>query len=71
MATADGAPFDADRRYSIAAVNTRFQNNPLFGAADIKETGKVFAEELIEYIKHSSPINAALDDRMIPRQDGG
>ena len=71
IATSEGEPLEPDHRYSIAAVNTRFQNNPLFGATKIKETGKIFAEELIGYIKANSPINAALDDRMTPRKDGG
>ena len=71
IATSEGEPLEPDHRYSIAAVNTRFQNNPLFGATKIKETGKIFAEELIGYIKANSPINAALDDRMTPRMDGG
>ncbi len=71
MTTSNDEPFEADRKYSIAAVNTRFQNNPLFGATDVQNTDKVFAEELIEYIKQNSPIKAALDDRITPRQDGG
>ena len=70
MSTADGQPFEADRKYSIASVSTRFQNNPLFGATKIVETGKVFADELIAYIRANTPINASLDDRMMPLQDG-
>jgi sulfur-oxidizing protein SoxB len=70
MTTTDGQAILADREYSIAAVNTRFQNNPLFGASNIVDTGKVFADELIEYIRTNSPIIAALDDRIISRRDG-
>ncbi len=70
MTTTDGQAILADKEYSIAAVNTRFQNNPLFGASNIVDTGKVFADELIEYIRTNSPIIAALDDRIISRRDG-
>jgi sulfur-oxidizing protein SoxB len=70
MNTVDGKPFEADRQYSIASVSTRFQNNPLFGASNIVETGKVFADELISYIRANTPISASLDDRMIPLQEG-
>ena len=71
LTTAGGQPFLADKEYSIASVNTRFQNNPLFGASYIVDTGKVFAEDLIEYIRANSPIVATLDDRISPRLDGG
>ena len=71
MMTADGQPFQADKLYSIASVNTRFQNNPLFGATDVVDTGKIFAEELIEYIRANSPVSAALDARISPRSDTG
>lgn len=68
---ADGQPFLANKVYSIASVNTRFQNNPLFGATNVVDTGKVFADELIEYIRGKSPIKAALDARIKPRRDAG
>ena len=71
LTTAGGQPFLVDKEYSIASVNTRFQNNPLFGASYIVDTGKVFAEDLIEYIRANSPIVATLDDRISPRLDGG
>jgi len=68
---ADNQPFHADKVYSIASVSTRFQNNPLFGATNVIDTGKVFAEELIAYIRVNSPISAALDQRITPRRDSG
>ncbi len=69
MMTADGQPFLADKIYSIASVNTRFQNNPLFGATNVVDTGKVFADELTAYIRSNSPVSAALDKRIVPRRD--
>jgi hypothetical protein len=41
----------------------------LFGATDIQDTGKVFAEELIKYIRENSPIESKLDDRIRARKD--
>jgi 2',3'-cyclic-nucleotide 2'-phosphodiesterase (5'-nucleotidase family) len=67
---ANGRPFEDDAEYSIASVSTRFQNNPLFGATNIVATEKVFANELMAYIRANTPIKAALDDRIRPRQDG-
>ena len=64
----DGKPFKDDKTYSVAAVNTRFQDNPLFGAGDVVDTGKIFVDELIGYIRENSPITAALDQRIAPRQ---
>jgi hypothetical protein len=69
LTSTDGQVIQADKEYSIAAVNTRFQNNPLFGASNIEETGKIFADELIAYIRANSPIVAARDDRIRPRKD--
>ena len=71
MTLADGRPFEDDGKYSIASVSTRFQNNPLFGATDIVDTDKLFADELIAYIKAHNPLKAALDDRIRPRRDDG
>ena len=71
MTTADGKPFSADKEYSIASVNTRFQNNPLFGASNVITTDKIFAEELINYIRANTPIKASLDARIAPRGDDG
>ena len=68
MTTADGQPFSLDEDYTVASVNTRFQDSPLFGARNVVDTGKVFAEELIEYIRANSPISAALDARIKPRR---
>ena len=65
----DGTPFVDDKEYAVASTHTRFQLNPLFGAKDIQDTGKVFVEELIEYIRNNSPINARLDDRIKERND--
>jgi len=66
--TASDQPFLDGKIYSIAAVNTRFQNNPLFGAHNVVDTGKPFAEELIDYIRSHSPIIAALDTRITERR---
>jgi sulfur-oxidizing protein SoxB len=71
ISMADNQAFDADKVYSIASVSTRFQNNPLFGATNVVDTGKLFAEELIAYIRVNSPISAALDERITPRRDSG
>jgi sulfur-oxidizing protein SoxB len=67
---ANGRPFEDDAEYSIASVSTRFQNNPLFGATNIVATEKVFANELMAYIRANTPVKAALDDRIRPRRDG-
>ncbi len=64
--TAGGKPLSAENSYTIASVHTRFQNNPLFGATNVKDTGKVFVEELIAYIRQHSPIISSLDDRIRP-----
>lgn len=69
VTTADGQPFSTDKDYTIAAVHTRFQDNPLFGARDVKDTGKVFADALIEYIRNNTPVTSALDARMSSRRD--
>ncbi len=71
MTTADGQPFSANKDYSIASVNTRFQNNPLFGASNVITSDKTFAEELINYIRANTPIKASLDARIAPREDDG
>ena len=60
----DGQPMDKQKEYSIASVHTRFQNNPMFGATNIKETNKIFVEELIEYVREKSPLNVQLDNRI-------
>ena len=59
-----GKPLDENKNYSVASVHTRFQNNSMFGATDVRETGKVFVEELIDYIKTHSPLKTQLDDRI-------
>ncbi len=64
--TVGGKPLSAEKSYTIASVHTRFQNNPLFGATNVKDTGKVFVEELIAYIRQHSPIISSLDDRIKP-----
>ena len=71
MTMADGQPFLADKVYSIASVNTRFQNNPVFGATNVMDTGKVFADELIAYTRANLPVKAVLDKRIVPRRDAG
>jgi len=62
--TVAGKPLSYEKTYSIASVHTRFQNNPLFGATNVKNTGKIFVEELIGYIRKHTPINTTLDDRI-------
>jgi len=65
--TVGGKPLSLERRYTIASANTRFQNSPVFGASDVRDTGKVFVKELIAYIRKNSPITASLDDRIAAR----
>ena len=55
-----------DKAYTIASVHTRFQLNPLFQATDAKDTGRVFVDELIEYIQKHSPMSPSVDDRIRP-----
>ncbi len=62
----NGKPISDDQMYSITSVHTRFQENPLFGANNVKDTGRVFVEELIDYIREHSPIAPILDDRIGP-----
>lgn len=57
-------PVSEDREYRVASVHTRFQDNPLFGATNVKDTGRIFVEELVDYIRGHSPINSTLDDRI-------
>jgi sulfur-oxidizing protein SoxB len=61
-----GEEISEDKEYAIASVHTRFQNNPLFGATHAEDTGRVFVDELIEYIRKHSPMSPALDDRIAP-----
>lgn len=61
-----GKAVSDDQVYSVASVHTRFQDSPLFGATDVKDTGRVFVEELIDYIRSHSPINTTVDDRIAP-----
>ena len=65
----DDRPLVMDGDYTIASANTRFQENPLFGARNVVDTDKVFADALIEYIRAHSPINAVLDERIAPRRE--
>ncbi len=67
IATADGEPLVPDQYYPVASAHTRFQDNPLFGATGVVDTGKVFVEELIGYIRAHSPLSPALDDRIVAR----
>ena len=62
--TVGGIEFSNDAVYSIASAHTRFQNSPLFGATYVKDTGKVFVDDLIAYIKNNSPITSTKDDRI-------
>ena len=61
-----GEEISEDKEYAIASVHTRFQNNPLFGATHAEDTGRVFVDELIEYIRKHSPMSPALDGRIAP-----
>ena len=67
----DGEPIEPERRYSVASVHTRFQNNPLFGAERIDENGPVFVEALIEYIRANSPLKPATHRRILARGSRG
>ena len=55
-----------DEQYDIASVHTRFQNNPLFQASHAEDTGRLFIDELVEYIREHSPMSPSLDDRIKP-----
>lgn len=66
---ADGQPFLVEKDYTIASVHTRFQDNPLFGARNVDDTGKVFADVLIDYIRNNTPVTSALDSRIMSRGD--
>ena len=57
-------PVADDKQYTVASVHTRFQLNPLFQATDAKDTGKVFVDELVEYIRKHSPMSPSVDDRI-------
>ena len=39
---------------------------PLFQTTHAKDTGRVFIDEFIEYIRKNSPISPTLDDRIKP-----
>lgn len=67
ITTADDEPLSPDKYYSVASVHTRFQDNPMFGATKIVDTGKVFVEELIRHIRARSPVTPGLDDRIVAR----
>ena len=56
--------FSEEKVFSVASAHTRFQNNPLFGATHVKDTGKMIVEELINYIERKSIIKSTLDDRI-------
>lgn len=60
-----GEPITDNKTYSIASVHTRFQLNPLFQATELEDTGRVFVDELTEYIRKHSPISPSLDDRIV------
>ena len=59
-----GKEYSENLVYSIASAHTRFQNNPLFGATHVKDTGKMIVEELIEYIEKKTIISTKMDDRI-------
>ena len=62
--TIGGEEFKQQKVYSVASAHTRFQNNPLFGATHVKDTGKMIAEELISYIEKKSVVKTTRDDRI-------
>lgn len=64
--TVNGEAIAEDKEYAVASVHTRFQNNPIFQATQSKDTGRVFVDELIKYIRKHSPITPTLDDRIAP-----
>lgn len=59
-----GKEFSEDTVYRISSAHSRFQNNPLFGATHVKDTGKKIVEELINYIEREGNITSSLDDRI-------
>ena len=59
-----GEEFNQEKTYSVASAHTRFQNNPLFGATHVKDTGRMIVEELISYIEKKSVVNSTIDDRI-------
>lgn len=60
----NGEPLSHEKRYTVASIHTRFHTNPQFIVKDFKDSGKVFVEELVQYIRKHSPITT-LDDRVI------
>jgi len=62
--TVAGKEFSEDTVYKISSAHTRFQNNPLFGATHVKDTGKKIVEELINYIERKANITSSLDNRI-------
>ena len=59
-----GKEISEDKVYKIASAHTRFQNNPLFGATHVRDTGKMIVEELIDFIKKKTTIKSKLDNRI-------
>ena len=59
-----GEEFNQEKAYSVASAHTRFQNNPLFGATHVKDTGRMIVEELISYIEKKSVVKSTMDDRI-------
>ena len=59
-----GEEFNQEKTYSVASAHTRFQNNPLFGATHVKDTGRMIVEELISYIEKKSVVKSTIDDRI-------
>lgn len=64
--TVGGEAIPDEKVYTFASVHTRFQTNPLFRATHAEDTGRVFVDELIEYIRQNSPMSPSLDDRIKP-----
>ena len=62
--TIGGEEFKQQKVYSVASAHTRFQNNPLFGATHVKDTGRMIVEELISYIEKKSVVESTMDNRI-------
>ena len=59
-----GREISEEKVFTIASAHTRFQNNPLFGATHVRDTGKMVVEEIIKYIEKKSIVKSNLDDRI-------
>ena len=58
-------PLVPDKAYTVASAQLRFYRNPFFGALNIRETDRIFGEELLNYLAQDSSIAPTLDNRMV------